>query len=135
MPARVPVQQVARGEVVKLAVDKKHLTDLLKMVAYQAECDLLRLLAPDYARSEDEGRALLRSALLASGDIEVAEHELRIKIDPLSSPHRSTALADLCGRLNASPCLFPGSKLRLLFDVNPQPPESLAFPGPRPSGI
>lgn len=131
MPARVPVQQVVRGEVVKLAVERKHLTDLLKMVAFQSECDLLRLVAPDYARSEDEGRALVRSALAAAGDIELAGQELRIKIDPLSSPHRTAALTELCRRLNLSPALFPGSKLRLRFEVNPEPPESLAFPGPR----
>jgi len=34
--------------VIKLAVERKHLTNLLKMVAYQAEGDLLRILAPHY---------------------------------------------------------------------------------------
>ena len=38
---REPVQQVVKGEVIKLSVQRKHLTDLIKMVAYQAECDLL----------------------------------------------------------------------------------------------
>ena len=71
MPARVPVQQVVKGEVIKLSVERKHLTDLIKMVAYQAECDLLRLVAPHYRRAEDEGRALIRSAFAAAGDIEV----------------------------------------------------------------
>ena len=34
--------------VVKLAPERKHLTNLIKMVAYQAESDLLRLVAPHY---------------------------------------------------------------------------------------
>ena len=92
MPARVPVQQVVKGEVIKLSVERKHLTDLIKMVAYQAECDLLRLVAPHYRRAEDEGRALIRSAFAAAGDIEVTDDELQVSLAPLSSPHRTKAL-------------------------------------------
>jgi hypothetical protein len=43
VPRRVPVQAVRQEPVVKLAPERKHLTNLLKMVAYQAESDLLRL--------------------------------------------------------------------------------------------
>ncbi len=131
MPARVPVQQVVKGEVIKLSVERKHLTDLIKMVAYQAECDLLRLVAPHYRRAEDEGRALIRSAFASTGDIEVTDDELQVSLAPLSSPHRTKALAALCERLNETRARFPGSKLHLRFDVKPDPPPSLAFPGPR----
>ena len=101
------------------------------MVAYQAECDLRRLVAPHYRRAEDEGRALIRSALAAAGDIEVTDDELQVSLEPLSSPHRTKALAALCERLNETRARFPGSKLYLRFDVKPDPPASLAFPGPR----
>ena len=46
--------------VVKLAPERKHLTNLIKMVAYQAESDLLRSVAPHYRRVEDEGRTLIQ---------------------------------------------------------------------------
>jgi transposase len=131
MPTRVPVQQVVKGEVIKLSVERKLLTDLIKMVAYQAECDLLRLVAPHYRRAEDEGRALIRSAFAAAGDIEVTDDELQVSLAPLSSPHRTKALVALCERLNETHARFPGSKLHLRFDVKPDPPASLAFPGPR----
>ena len=39
--------------VVKLAPEIKHLTNLTKMVAYQAESQLLEAIAPYYARVED----------------------------------------------------------------------------------
>lgn len=135
MPARVPVQQVVKGEVIKLSVERKHLTDLIKMVAYQAECDLVRLVAPHYRRAEDEGRALIRSAFAAAGDIEVTDDELNVSLEPLSSPHRTKALAALCERLNETRARFPGSKLHLRFNVKPDPPASLAFPGPRRAKI
>lgn len=133
IPTRVPVQQVARGEVIKLSVERKHLTDLLKMVAYQCECDLFRLIEPHYRRAEDEGRALIRSALATSGDIKISQHHLHVSLHPLSSPHRTKALSTICERLNETPIRFPGSNLLLRFNVGPEPPVSLAFPGARPT--
>ena len=41
IPKRIPVQAVSPEPVVKLAPERKHLTNLLKMVAYQAESDLV----------------------------------------------------------------------------------------------
>lgn len=131
IPARIPVGEVVPGEVRKLEVERKHLTDLLKMVAYQAESDLVRMLAPRYRRAEEEGRTLVQNALAASGDITVVDDELRVDLDPLSSPHRTQALASLCDALTATRIRFPGSRLRLRFAVKPQHPPSLAFPGPR----
>ncbi len=67
VPRRVPVQLVSPGEVVKLATERKHITDLLKMVAYQAESDLCRLVEPHYRRASDEARTLVQSALASTG--------------------------------------------------------------------
>jgi hypothetical protein len=135
IPARVPVQEIVEADVVKLSVERKHLTDILKMVAYQAEGDLLRLLSPHYCRTEQEGRTLIHSALAAGGDIEVTTAELLVSLDPLSSPHKTQALATVCEQLNATVTLFPGTKLQMRFAMKPEPPRSLAFPGPRePSG-
>jgi hypothetical protein len=132
-PTRVPVENVVEGEVVKLAFERKHLTDLLKMVAYQAESDLLHLLAPHYKRAEDEGRSLVQSAIATAGDVDLAEGEIRVALAPLSSPHRTAALAALCEQLNATCTRFPGTDLRLHFELLPEPDISLAFPGPRPA--
>jgi transposase len=135
LPTRVPVQEIVEDDVIKLAVERKHLTDIIKMVAYQAEGDLLRLLAPHYKRTEQEGRTLIQSALAATGDIKVTNDELLVAIDPLSSPHRTQALDAVCQQLNESNTRFPGTKLRMYFSIKPEPPRSHAFPGPRdPSG-
>ena len=134
-PVRVPIQQISAVEVVKLSTERKHLTDLLKMVAYQAESDLIRLLEPHYRRADDEARTLLHSALAATGDLEVSDCALHIALDPLSSPHRTQTLAQLCRELNETKIPFPGSRLQLHFCVKPEPPPSLAFPGPRPTNL
>jgi hypothetical protein len=131
LPARVPVQEVVETDVIKLSVERKHLTDILKMVAYQAEGELLQLLLPHYRRGEDEGRTLVQSALSTAGDIRVTDAELLVSIDPLSSPHKTQALAAVCDQLNATDTKFPGTNLTMRFTVKPEPPRTLAFPGAR----
>jgi DNA-binding CsgD family transcriptional regulator len=117
VPRRVPVQSLTSEPVVKLAPEIQHLTNLIKMVAYQAESDLLRTVAPHYRRVDDEGRTLIQSALASSADLEVTQSELRVTLAPLSSPHRTRAIAALCAELNRSNARFPGSSLRLRYAV------------------
>ena len=105
------------SDVVKLAPERKLLTNIVKMVAYQAESDLVRLLAPHYKRVEDEGRTLIQTALSSAADIEVTETELRVTLAPLSSRHRTRAIAALCHELDQSGVRFPGTKLRLRYAV------------------
>ena len=117
VPRRLPVGQVVEGPVVKLATERMHLTSLIKMVAYQVESDLFRLITPHYKRAEDEGRTLIQSMLASAADLEVTQTELRVLIAPLSSPHRTRVLATLCGELNATATTFPGTNLILRYDV------------------
>jgi transposase len=124
VPQRVPVQAVVDGPVVKLATEKKHLTNLLKMVAFQAESDLVRLVTPHYKRATDEGRTLIQTALASAGDIDVTRDELCVTLAPLSSAHRTRAIAALCQTLNSPAPCFPGTRLRLRFAVGPAPQPS-----------
>ncbi len=96
-----------------------------------AESDLVRLVAAHYRHSEDEGRTLIQNALSAAADLDCSGEELHIALAPLSSPHRTRALAALCAQLNETSTTFPGTRLRLRFTVQPEPPSSMAFPGPR----
>jgi transposase len=120
-PRRVPVQSVLEEPVVKLAPERKHLTNLIKMLAYQAESDLLRLVAPHYRRAGQEGRTLLQAALASAADLQVTETELRITLAPQSSPHRTRAIAALCDQLNQTKTIFPGSRLRLHYAIREAP--------------
>ena len=118
LPRRVPVQTVTDEPVVKLAPERKHLTNLIKMVAYQAESDLFRRVAAHYHRAEDEGRTLIQTALASAADLEVTDTELRITLASLSSPHRTRAIAALCNELNQTATVFPGSNLRLRYAIH-----------------
>ena len=93
------------------------MTNLLKMLAYQAESDLLRRVAPHYSRADEEGRTLIQSALASAADLEVTNRELRVTLAPQSSAHRTRAIAALCAELNQCETFFPGSRLRLRYAI------------------
>lgn len=117
IPRRVPVQSLTPEPVVKLAPEIKHLTNLVKMVAYQAESELVRTVAPHYRRVAEEGRTLIQAALLSAADLDVTAQELRVTLRAQSSPHRTRAIAALCDELNALGARFPGSRLRLRYAI------------------
>jgi hypothetical protein len=129
VPPRVEIRDLSERAVVKLATERKHLTDLIKMVAYQIESDLLALLRPHYTRAEQEGRTLLHEIFAAPGDIRVSDTELQITLAALSSPHRTRAAQALCEILDQTAPIFPGTRLRTRFAVRQPPCIGLAFPG------
>jgi transposase len=126
---RVEVRDLNERAMVKLATERKHLTDIIKMVVYQAESDLLALLRPHYARADQEGRTLLHELFAAAGDIRIGESELYITLAPLSSPHRTHAAEALAEMLDQTETIFPGSRLRIRLAVRPPQRIGLAFPG------
>ena len=119
IPRRIPVGERTDGEVVKLATERKHLSNLIKMVAYQIESDLVRAVTPHYRRADDEGRTLVQAALAATADITVTpdRRELRVLLAPMSSPHRTRTIAALCRELTAAGTVFPDTRLRLVYAV------------------
>ena len=61
IPAKVPLGQ-ARPDAVRLAPERKRIHDAIRMATYNAESALARMLAPHYARADDEARSLVREA-------------------------------------------------------------------------
>lgn len=118
LPTHIPLaESTQHQEFVKLSTERKHLTNVLKMVAYQIESDLVERIRPYYARVEDEGRTLIQTALKSAASIQPGKGELRIILAPLSSEHRSKAIAALCRDLNQFNTAFPGTNLRMYFEV------------------
>jgi len=120
LPERVPVAEALAGApVVKLAAERKHLTNVLKMLAYQIESDLVELVRPHYARVEAEGRTLVQSALSSGAALGPNVDRLDVTLAPLSSAHRSRAIARVCDALTASATTFPGSHHTMRYGVSP----------------
>jgi len=113
---KVPLHQaIGQQKMVALEVERRRFVDALKIAAYRAESTLCQFLRPHYKRSRDEARALLREAFRLSGDIEIADDELRVYLEPLSSAHRTRALQGLCETLNGMNILYPEHRLVMKF--------------------
>ena len=116
IPTKLPLGQV-RPEAVRVDVERKRIHDAVRMATYNAESGLARLIAPHYARAEDEARSLLREIYASAGDLEVVGNELHVRITPLSAPRRTRALAGLCANLTETETIYPGTDLRLVYSV------------------
>jgi transposase len=117
-PRRVPLQQAAgEGGAVLLENERKRFTDVVKLTAYRVESELLALVAPHYRRHIEEGRAVVREMMQATGDLEATNHTLTVRLRPLSCPRHTAAMAAVCEELNQRQLHFPGTDLVLNFAV------------------
>ena len=57
-------------------------------------------------------------------DPHITDKEILVTLAPLSSPHRSRAIAALRDDLTNTHTIFPGSSLRLRYAVRPAVPPS-----------
>ncbi len=120
IPAKIPLAQ-HNPDMVRLDTETKLITHAIRMAACNAETTLARALNGAYARADDEAYALIREALTTSGDITPADGTLTIRLDPLSAPRRTRALAALCEKLTATATTYPGTTLTLRYQVKEPP--------------
>jgi transposase len=120
VPAKIPLSQ-HNPAMVKLDTETKLITHAIRMAACNTETILARALNGHYARAGDEAYALIREALHASGDITIDGSVLHIRLDPLSAPRRTRALAALCEQLTATATRYPGTHLILRYEVKEHP--------------
>src|SRR5512135_59246 len=120
IPAKIPLSQHNPG-MVRLDAQTKLITHAIRMAAYNAETILARALNGTYARAGDEAYALIREALTASGDIIPGGETLTIRLDPLTAPRRTRAIAALCAQLNTTETRYPGTELILHYQIKDHP--------------
>jgi len=98
--------------------ETKHLTDTVKMLAYRTETALVGLLGPEYARMEDEGRALVRQILRSPADVIPDEGAgmLRVRLHGLANPRSNAAVRHLCEQLNETEVRYPGTRLHMRYE-------------------
>jgi hypothetical protein len=105
-PTRLPLATVRPGQVVGRGAQARH--------PRHSHGDLQQRVGPrppTHNRPHvpmDEARALLREAFNAPGDLEMAGSRLVVRLDPLSAPRRTRALAALCEELTAAETTNPG---------------------------
>ena len=116
IPAKVPLGDI-RPDAVRLDDERKRLHDAVRMATWNAEHALARALGAHHARAEDEAHSLLAEAFATSADLEIVGDELHVRLEALSAPRRSRAIAAICAELNETETLYPGTALRLVYSV------------------
>ncbi len=116
VPAKIPLGQ-RHPDAKRMDGERKRILDAIRLATYNAESALARRLAGHYARAEDEGRALLREIYSSPADLEILDGELHVRINALSAPRRTKAMAALCEELNATETTYPGTDLRLVYSA------------------
>ena len=120
VPARIRPGEIA-PDMIRLEAEVKQITHAIRMAAFNAETALARALNGLCARAGDKAYALIREALTVSGDIIPGHGQLHIRLDPLTAPRRTQALAALCDQLTAAGACYPGTDLILRYEVKSHP--------------
>jgi hypothetical protein len=118
IPGKVPVKQLlAEHEIVRLETERKMFTDGIKMICYRTETCLYNLIAPFFARNNDEGRAFLKSVFQQPADIlpDKEQRIINVKFHTMSTPRANRALKQLCDVMNQESYVFPGTRITLVF--------------------
>ncbi len=102
----------------KLAEEKKHIMDTIKMIAYRAETAMANILKRKLNRTDD-ARALLRQIYKTEADIVPDEKNklLTIRLHGLTNKLSNDIATFLCDKLNETETLYPGTTLRMVFKL------------------
>ena len=101
-----------------LAPTRKQFMDTIKMIAYRAETAMALTLRGVLTRP-DEARALLREIFTTSADLIPNEEEgtLTVRLHHLTNPLSDRAARALAADLNETATLYPGTNLRLVYEL------------------
>jgi len=117
LPKRAMLSETQRADEVKLSVERKLFTDIVKLAAYRSECELVRRVAPSFARNADEGHTFVRTLLQQPADLVVRGPDLYVTFAPMSAPRFTRALRGLCDAVNSDHPTYPESRWQLHFAV------------------
>jgi hypothetical protein len=102
----------------RLAVQSKHFIDTIKMIAYRAETAMVHVLRDQMAK-HDEARSLLRGIYRTAADLlpDYQAGTLRVRLHHQANRATDVALVHLCQQLTATETVFPGTTLRLVYEL------------------
>jgi hypothetical protein len=115
----IPFSELPTGErFQELKKSGKQFIDTIKMIAYRAETALVNILR-DNILKKDEARSIVRQIFTTDADIEPDNEKavLKVRIHNMTSPRNNRYAEKLCEVLNESETIFPGTNLRLTYDL------------------
>ncbi|MCP4298010.1 MAG: hypothetical protein GY786_20675 [Proteobacteria bacterium] len=102
----------------RLSTQSKYFVDTIKMIAYRAETAMVSILRETMSHP-DEARSLLRGIYNTEADI-IPDKEagtLTVRLHQMANHCSSESTRHLCDELNATETVFPGTNLRLIYEL------------------
>jgi hypothetical protein len=119
LPKHLPIAELPeKDRFSQLKVERKHFVDTIKLVAYRAETALAHIAREKLARLDD-ARSLIRQVFHTEADL-LPDHQnntLTVRLHPLTAQVHDDVIQHLCNELNATETLFPGTHLRLVYQI------------------
>lgn len=103
-----------------LSTQSKYFIDTIKMIAYRAETSMTNIIR-DKMSHTDEARRLLQAVYNTEVDLipNKENKTLTVRLHHLSNWSSDAVLTHLCENLNETQTLFPGTDLRLVYQLSP----------------
>jgi hypothetical protein len=118
-PRRIAVKDLPESDrFSRLLTERKHLIDTVKLIAYRAETGMASVLRDKLSR-EDDARALLRQIYETEIDLvpDLQANTLTVRLHHLTQAAHDEAVRYLCEQLNATETIFPGTELKLVYQL------------------
>jgi hypothetical protein len=103
----------------KLHQESKYFQNIIKMICYRAETSFALLLGNGYKKSMNEKRALAKSVINTTIDLQVDEENkiLHVILYGQPTPRANLAVSKLCEKLNATENKYPGTDWQLNYKI------------------
>jgi hypothetical protein len=118
-PRHIPVKDLPESDrFSRLLTERKHFIDTIKLIAYRAETSMASLLRDKLSRADD-ARALLRQIYKTEVDLipDLDNKTLTVRLHHLTQAAHDEAVRSLCEQLNATETIFPGTQLKLVYEL------------------
>jgi hypothetical protein len=118
-PRQIPVQDLPEPDrFTQLRTERKYFLDTIKMIAYRAETSMASTVREQLKRTDD-ARALLRQIYDTEADLipDPEAKTLTVCLHHLTQAAHDTAVRYLCDELTATETIFPGTDLRLVYQL------------------
>lgn len=104
----------------KLKQESKMLMNIIKMICYRAETAVANELSVNLYNSKDEKRMLVKQIIQNNADLfpDYVNKILTVRLHTLSAPRYNKAAAKLAETLNQTETIFPGTDLKLKFEIS-----------------
>jgi hypothetical protein len=104
----------------KLKTESKIFMNVIKMICYRAESAVASIISPYLANADKEKRMVVKQIIQANADVvpDYKNNILNVILYSLSASRYNHAASELADLLNQTETIFPGTDLRMVFNIS-----------------